>query len=183
MGAFAFENTGGGGPFKMFNGEVDQAGNPIYAEKQYSDYIVPAEGKYRLKLTGFAEPVEEPVSEQFRKPDGPTTVMKTKLELEITSERGTGKKWICSYVTFSLGDRANLFKVYAATVCNGDPKAAPANRIYDDMLGKEFESYVNVAEKRDDKGRPIRAMLVWDTVKAVGAASEAYDPFEDDEVA
>jgi hypothetical protein len=182
MGAYSYENTsGGGGPFEIFRGEEDVNGDPIHHEAKYSDYIVPAEGKYRLKLTGFAKPVDAPISEKFLKPGGPTHKKETKLELEITSDRGKGKRWICSFVTFSLGDSANLFRVYVATACGGDASKAPDLRQYDDMLGKEFEAYVNVSDKRDDRGKPIRAMLVWDTVKAVGAASDTYDPFGDEE--
>lgn len=181
MGAFSFENTGGGGgPFKMFRGELDAAGNPVYTEMTFDDYIVPAAGVYRLKLTGFAEPVDVPIKDEFRKPDGPTHKKETKLELEIMSDRGKGKRWVCNYVTFSLGDRANLFRVYVATVLDGDAKAATPQRVYDDMLGKEFEAYVNVSDKKDEKGRPIRAMIAWDTVKTVGAEADDYDPFADD---
>lgn len=185
MGAFVFQDSGnsGDGTFKMFRGETDQDKNPIYETMKYSDYIVPAKGEYQLKLTGFSEPVEEPIPERFRQPNGATTQMKTKLELEITSERGRGRRWVCSYVTFSLGARSNLFRIYAAAVCGGDASQAPSNRVYDHMIGKEFRAYVNVSDKRDEQtGRPIRAMLSWDTIAPVGEASDAdeYDPFADE---
>lgn len=183
MGAFTYQNTGGNGDgtFRIFRGEYDESESPIYHDAKYADYIVPAKGEYRLKLTGFAEPVEEPVSERFLKPGGPTTVMKTKLELEITSDRGKGKRWICSFVTFSLGNSSNLFKIYVATTCEGDVNKAPDRRVYDDMLGEEFEAFVTVSDKRDEQtGKPIRAMLSWDTVKAVGVDGDQYDPFADD---
>lgn len=183
MGAFTFEQNTNSGPFKMYRGEVDAAKQPIYEERSYSDYIVPPKGQYRLKLTGFAEPVEVAISDQYRKPDGPTHRKETKLELEIVSERGKGKRWVCSYVTFSLGDRANLFRIYLAGVLKGNLKEAPAQRVYDDMIGVEFEAYVNVSDKRDDKGNPIRASLAWDTIAPISDGADEYDPFADDTAA
>lgn len=184
MALFSFDNSnaGGGGPFNIFRGEVGSDGNPVYAERTFDDYTVPPAGQYRMKLIGFGEPKEVPISEQFRKADGPTTKIETKLEIEITDGPGKGHQFIVSWVTFSLGDMANAFKLYVATVCNGDKKSAPVTRNWDDMIGKEFSGYVTNPKMKED-GTPARAALSWDTLAPVREGAAAYNPFEKSDAA
>jgi len=175
MAIFSFDNSnsGGGGPFNIFRGEVDGAGNPVFQPMTFDDYTIPPKGQYRLKFTGFAEPKE--VTETW---EGETkTKMETKLEIEIADGPGKGHKFIVNWVTFSLGDRANAFNLYVATMCNGDKKAAPATRNWDDMIGKEFEGYVTNPKMKED-GTPARAALSWDTLTPGREQGEGYDPFK-----
>ena len=179
MALFSFDNsnTGGGGPFNIFRGQADSDGNPVYEEKKFDDYVVPPAGQYRLKLTGFAEPKEAAIPEIYQKDGGPKTKMETRLELEIMDGPGKGHMWICSYVTFSLGDRANAFNLYVATLCDGDKKNAPQQRDWDDMLQKEFMGYVTNPKIKDD-GTPLRAALSWDTLSPIRENAAGYDPFK-----
>lgn len=174
MALFTFDNSnaGGGGPFGIFRGEADSAGNPVYDEKTFDDYKIPPAGQYRMKLTGFAEPQEVESTWEGKT----STKVETKLEIEITDGPGKGHKFIVSWVTFSLGDRANAFKLYVATNCDGDKSKAPQQRNWDDMIGKEFMGYVTNPKMKDD-GTPARAALSWDTLTPVKEGAANYDPF------
>lgn len=174
MGYFKFDNSnaGGGGPFNIYRGQLDKDGNPIYEERTFDDYTIPPAGQYRMKLTGFAEPQEVP--DNFN--EGKTKV-ETKLEIEIMDGPGKGHKFVVSWVTFSLGDRANAFHLYVATLCDGDKKKAPMQRVWDDMIDKEFMGYVTNPKMKDD-GTPARAGLSWDTLAPVKEGAAGYNPFD-----
>lgn len=178
MAIFSFDNSnsGGGGPFNMFYGETTADGQPVYVSRTFDDYKVPPAGHYRLRLAGFAEPKEVPIAEMYRRVDGPTTKMETKLEIEITEGQGKGFRFIVSFVTFSLGDRANAFNLYVATMCNGNKKDAPAVRDWDPMIDKEFMGTVTTPKLNDD-GTPKYAQLAWDSLSPVAAEGTGYNPF------
>jgi hypothetical protein len=185
MGIFGFEQTSNGsGPVEMFRGEVDASGDPIFTTTERTAYIVPAKGVYRLKVTGFSKPWDEEKKKEYQKEGQNPMTTKTHLELEIADGRGKGKRFLWSFQTFSLssGDNpANLARIYEAGVLKGDRIKRGQKVFFEEMFGQEFEAYVNVSDTVDEQGRPRYATLARETIKAVAAEGEEYDPFADTE--
>lgn len=188
MCAFTFTQTGGNSiPEQVFRGEVDINDEPIYEEVDRESIVVPPTGQYHLKLTGFSEPKEDQIKEEFRKEGGPSTRTITSVELEIASGKGAGRRFFWNYVSFSLGGGTNpshLLRVYIAGVTKGDKPAKGKQLIFDDLIGAEFNAYVIASDTKDDKGRPTFAKVEAKTISTVANADDAgYDPFAEAEVA
>lgn len=175
----------GSATFMLFTGNYVNGDHdtPALEEVAVRNYRPVPQGHYRLKLTGLAEPKDVDIPEQFRREGGPTTRKETRLVLEIAEGRGKGHQILINYVTMSLYDNANLFRIYKATVCGGDKSKAPARRDAGDMIGMEFQAMIMESDRRDDQtGRPLYNKIAWDTVSAVAPPAVADDdPWADEE--
>lgn len=182
MGIFGYTQSGGNSiPEQVWRGEVDAGDNPIYEDVDRDAVLVPPTGQYHLKLTGFSQPTQDAIKEEYQKEGGPTTRTITSVELEIASGRGAGRRFFWNYVSFSLGggdkNPSHLLRVYKAGVLKGASPAKGTQLFFDDLIGAEFVAYVIASETKDDKGRPTYAKLSKDTIAVVSSSDDANDPF------
>lgn len=158
-------NASAGGPMRMAR-LVD--GVPTWqdvTEEEQAKYQAPPEGKYHLKITGFAETWQKPKRAEWIKEGGPTHDTMTRLEFEVMEGRGKGRKFT-SQVNCVVGPKSNLGQVWMAAV-----GAIPATVETMDLLGKELTIYVERNEGVDGNGnKRIYANPTWSTAKPVGAA-------------
>jgi hypothetical protein len=148
----------------------DGSGALYEAETERDSYLVPPAGEYTLRIVGFAKPFEM-TSEKYG------TSTKTRIEFEIASEKGRGKRFTGLY-TWTVGEKANLGKLIRRARGIEIPKGSID--VADLILPVppiEFVCFVSNSDDLDDAGRPKYADVVLESVKAAGAERPAYDPF------
>ena len=159
-----------GGPMRMAR-LVD--GDPVWQEvgqDEQAAYTPPPSNKYHLKITGIAETWIKPKRPEWIQPGGPTEDTMTRLEFEIVSGKGKGKRF-SSLVNCVINPKSNLGKVWIAAV----GPIVPSIELMD-LLDKELEIYVDRKEGTDQNGNKVfYANPTWSTAKAVGDSSGEED--------
>lgn len=157
---------GGNGTFNIWRGEKDANDDLVYEEAAFGDYVVPGKGEHRLKVTGLGEPFEDAIPAQYQREGGPTSSIKTRLELTVVGGKHDGDKVLISYLTLSLssggksGRPANLFLIFQAACPEGGSDPG-------DMLGREFMAYLKPSDAKRDDGTPKYAVMSYDTCSPV----------------
>lgn len=184
MGAFPYQQTArqGVAPDKMFRGQTDSNGEPIWDDVDNESYVVPPTGEYHLKLIGFSETFDDEIPVKYQKTGGPTTSKKTSVELEIASGRGQGRRFLWNFISFSLGmgkNPSHLGRVYRAGVLNGGEPPRGQQLLFDDLIGCEFQAFVQASDMVDEEGKPAYATLAKETIRPQNVAGKDYDPFDE----
>lgn len=152
-------------------------GEPIWVEitpEEQKAYTFKADGVYHLRITGVYEPWTQPKKLEWVKPGGPTEDLLTRLEFEIVSGAGKGKRF-ASRIAVSLGSRSNLIHVWKATV-------GPVGRAeLTDLLDKELMLFVakNEVVNATTGETNIYANPTWSTAKPVGKGGDDDEGWDD----
>lgn len=148
-------------------------GELLREESDRSGYIVPPAGEYTLRITSFSEQFEMPVSEQY----GGGTKTSTRVEFEILSDRGKGKRFTDVF-TWSVGEKSNLGQLLRrAGVAIPTGTIDLAQLLLPESGSVDFVGLVKLSATLDDAGRPKYASVVASSVRKADAAAAAYDPF------
>lgn len=157
---------------RIWRGENDAEGAPIYAEASYSDYDIIPRGEYVLTVTGLREPREEPNKFAANDPDAPKTRMLTAVEFEVAAGPHKGKRFLIDWLTLNLSSGggkfspSNLYRIFSAAVPSG------GNAI-GDMIGGKLTAYLT--QKVGDDGDPKYMRMTFDTCAPVDAAAADED--------
>lgn len=155
-------------------------GKLVVEEAQKNLYIVPPKGELEWMITGYALPFEMKKLPQHVKPGESEWQTKTRLEFTIQSGPGKGRMFTDMY-TFSIGQKATLGKLLRRVQVDMSPDEVTRSWDLDRAIGYTGKSYVTHGEKLDDKGKPLYANIVIDTVEAVAAPDRPYSINIDDE--
>lgn len=169
--------SSGGGPSRIARLENGVPTWQEVSEEELAAYTAPPTGEYHLKITGIGETFNRPKRAEWIKRDpktgevvGKTETTFTRLEFEIQSGKGKGRKF-SSLIPYSLNEKSHLGQVWMALI-----GPIGTNHEVMDLLDKELQIYVVKNEDVDDHGnKKVYANPTWSTARAAGAAGSSED--------